>query len=76
MRVIEGQSICYDMDRVSATSLPTKFRMLDIDHYTTIECPYIHLRLYNTVMWAHNLDEMQMIMFFSFVTKWGSTKLV
>ena len=50
MRVIEGQSICYDMDRVSATSLPTKFRMLDIDNYTTIECPYIHLRLYNTVM--------------------------
>ncbi|KAL6329576.1 hypothetical protein AAG906_022153 [Vitis piasezkii] len=50
MRVIDGQSICYDMDRVSATSLPTKFRMLDIDHYTAIECPYIHLRLYNTVM--------------------------
>ena len=50
MRVIEGQSICYDMDRVSATSLPTKFKMLDIDHYLTIECPYIHLRLYNMVM--------------------------
>ncbi|KAL6347767.1 hypothetical protein AAG906_026296 [Vitis piasezkii] len=42
-------------------SLLTKFRMPEIEQYTGIGCPRIHLRLYSTVMKAHGLDEAQMI---------------
>ena len=45
-------------------SLPTKFRMPEIERYTGIGCPHIHLRLYSTVMRAHRLDEAQMVMLF------------
>ncbi|RVW29915.1 hypothetical protein CK203_112176 [Vitis vinifera] len=46
------------------TLLPTKFRMPEIERYTGIGCPHIHLRLYSTVMRAHRLDEAQMVMLF------------
>ena len=45
-------------------SLPTKFRMLEIERYMDIGYPHIHLRLYSTVMRAHRLDGTQMVMFF------------
>ena len=45
-------------------SLLPKFRMLEIERYTGIGYPRIHLRLYSTVMRAHGLDEVQMVMFF------------
>ena len=45
-------------------SLPAKFRMPEIERYTGIGCPRIHLRLYSTIMRAHGLDEAQMIMLF------------
>ena len=45
-------------------SLPTKFRMLEIERYTGIGCPRIHLRRYSTIMRAHGLDKTQMVMFF------------
>ena len=45
-------------------SLPAKFRMPEIERYTGIGCPRIHLRFYSTIMRAHGLDEAQMIMFF------------
>ena len=45
-------------------SLLAKFRMSKIERYTGIGCPHIHLRLYSTVIRAHNLDEAQMIMLF------------
>ncbi|RVW63776.1 Transposon Ty3-I Gag-Pol polyprotein [Vitis vinifera] len=45
-------------------SLPAKFRMPDIERYTGIGCPRLHLRLYSTVMRAHGLDEPQMITLF------------
>ena len=38
--------------------------MLDIERYTGIGCPRIHLQLYNAVMHRHRLDETQMIMLF------------
>ena len=38
--------------------------MPDIERYTEIGCPHIHLQLYNAVMRGHRLDEAQMIMFF------------
>ena len=45
-------------------SLPAKFRMPEIERYTGIGCPRIHLRLYSMVMRAHGLDESQMITLF------------
>ena len=38
--------------------------MPDIERYTGIGCPRIHLQLYSTVMRGHRLDEAQMIMLF------------
>ena len=35
-----------------------------IERYTRIECPRIHLQLYNAIMSGHKLDETQMIMLF------------
>ncbi|XP_059596905.1 uncharacterized protein LOC100853045 [Vitis vinifera] len=51
-------------DGVSVASLLAKFRMPDIERYTGIGCPRLHLRLYSTVMRAHGLDEPQMITLF------------
>ena len=45
-------------------ALPVEFRMLDIERYTRIGFPRIHLQLYNAVMCEHRLDEAQMIMLF------------
>ena len=36
--------------------------MPDIERYTGIGCPLIHLQLYSAVMRGHRLDEAQMIM--------------
>ena len=38
--------------------------MPDIERYTRIGCPCIHLQLYSAVMHKHRLDEAQMIMLF------------
>ena len=53
-----------DLEGIPVASLPAKFRMLDIERYTSVGCPRIHLRLYNTVMRAHGLDESHMITMF------------
>ncbi|XP_034677824.1 uncharacterized protein LOC117908338 [Vitis riparia] len=53
-----------DFDGAPVASLPTKFRMPEIERYTGIGCPRIHLRLYSTVMRAHGLDEAQIVMLF------------
>ena len=45
-------------------ALPVEFRMPDIERYTGIGCPRIHLQLYSAVMRGHRLDEAQMIMLF------------
>ena len=39
--------------------------MSKIDRYMGIGCPRIHLRLYSTIMRAHGLDEVQMVILFS-----------
>ncbi|RVX00244.1 hypothetical protein CK203_026657 [Vitis vinifera] len=49
------------IDDTHRAVLPAKFRMPDIERYTGIGCPHLHLRLYSTVMRAHGLDESQMI---------------
>ena len=38
--------------------------MLEIERYTGIGCPKIHLRLYSSVIRAHGLDEAHLIMLF------------
>ena len=53
-----------DFDGAPMASLLAKFRMLEIERYTGIGCPRIHLRLYSTVMRAHGLDEAQMVILF------------
>ena len=51
-------------DDLPVAALPVEFRMPDIERYTGIGCPSIHLQLYSTVMRGHRLDEAQMIMLF------------
>ena len=51
-------------DDLLVAALPVEFRMLDIERYTGIGCPRIHLQLYSVVMHGHRLDEAQMIMLF------------
>ena len=53
-----------DRDDIPAASLPVKFRMPDIERYSGIGCPKIHLRLYNTVMRAHGIDDAQLVALF------------
>ena len=45
-------------------NLPAHFRMPEIERYTGIGCPKIHLRLYSSVMRDHGLNEAHLIMFF------------
>ncbi|KAL6328275.1 hypothetical protein AAG906_034418 [Vitis piasezkii] len=51
-------------------SLPVKFRMPDIERYSGIGCPKIHLRLYNTVMRAHGIDDAQLVALFPILCTW------
>ena len=51
-------------DGIPAASLPAKFCMPDIERYSGIGCPKIHLRLYNTVMRAHGIDDAQLVALF------------
>ena len=64
LRVSDGPAVWDDLEGMLVASLPAKFRMSDIERYTGIGCPRIHLRLYSTVMRAHGLDEPQMITLF------------
>ena len=64
MRVSDGSTVWDDLEGMPVASLPAKFRMPDIERYTGIGCPHIHLRLYSIGMRAHILDESQMISLF------------
>ena len=64
MRVSDGDISWDDFDGAPVVSLPTQFRMPEIERYTGIGCPKIHLRLYSSVMRAYELDEAHLIMFF------------
>ena len=50
MRVSDGDISWDDFDGAPIVSLPTQFRMPEIERYTGIGCPKIHLRLYNSMM--------------------------
>ena len=51
-------------DDLPMVALPVEFCMPDIEKYTGIGCPRIHLQLYSAIMRRHRLDEAQMIMLF------------
>ena len=51
-------------DDLLVAALPVQFHMSNIERYTGIGCPRIHLQLYSAVMREHRLDEAQMIMLF------------
>ena len=57
IRLQDGGLTWDDRDDIPAASLLTKFRTLDIECYSVIGCPKIHLRLYNTIMRAHEIDD-------------------
>ena len=64
MRVSDGAISWNDFDGAPVASLPAQFKMPEIERYTGIGCPKIHLRLYSRVMRAHELDEAHLIMLF------------
>ena len=51
-------------DDLPVAALLVEFCMSDIERYTRIGCPCIHLQLYSTIMRWHRLDKAQMIMLF------------
>ena len=57
LRVSDEKMAWDDFDGLPVASLPTKFRMPEIEQYTGIGCPRIHLRLYSTMMRTRDLDE-------------------
>ncbi|RVX14800.1 hypothetical protein CK203_012151 [Vitis vinifera] len=64
LRLFDGSSTWDDLDSIPVASLPTKFKMPDIERYMVVGCLYTYLRLYSTVMRAHGLDGSQMITMF------------
>ena len=64
LHVTDGVMSWDGYDDLPIAALPVEFRKLDIERYTGIGCPHIHLQLYNAVMREHRLDETQMIMLF------------
>ena len=65
LMVSDGSAVWDDLEDMSVASFLTKFRMPDIERYTGIGCPRIHLQLYSTVIRAHGLDKPQMITLFT-----------
>ena len=43
LRVSDVSTVWDDLEGMLVASLPAKFRMLDIERYTGIGCPCIHL---------------------------------
>ena len=53
-----------DIDNMPMDTLLVSFRMPEIERYTGVGCPCIHLRLYSTIMRALGLDEAQLLTLF------------
>ena len=64
IRLQDGGLTWDDRDGILVASLPAKFRMLDIEFYNGIGYPKIHLRLYNTFMRAHGINDAQLMALF------------
>ena len=61
-------------DDLLVAALLVEFCMPDIERYTGIGCPRIHLQLYSAVMRGHRLDEAQMIMLFPLSLSGGAQR--
>ena len=64
LRIYEGLADWDDFDGTPIAGLPAKFRMPEMERYSGVGCPRIHLKVYSTLMRAHSLDESLMIMLF------------
>ena len=64
LHVYDGVIGWDEYDDLPVAALPVEFRMPDIERYTGIGCPRIHLPLYSAVIHGHRLDEAHMIMLF------------
>ena len=64
LRTSEGLADWDDFDGTPTAGLPAKFRMPKMERYSGVGCSRIHLKVYSTLMRAHNLDKSQMIMLF------------
>ena len=64
MRDLDEMISWDDPGDVPVATLPVCFRMPDIERYTGVGCPRIHLRLYSTIMRALGLDEAQLLILF------------
>ncbi|RVW19309.1 hypothetical protein CK203_093803 [Vitis vinifera] len=64
IRLQDGGLTWDDRDGIPVASLPAKFRMLDIECYSGIGYPKIHLRLYSTFMRAHEINDAQLMALF------------
>ena len=64
MHVSDGVIGWDGYDDLPVATFLVEFRMSDIEGYTGIGCPRIHLQLYNIFMRGQRLDEAQMIMLF------------
>ena len=64
LHVLDGVIGWDEYDDLPVAALPVEFRMPDIERYTGIGCPRIHLQLYTVVMRGHRLDETHMVMLF------------
>ena len=53
-----------DTDDILVDTLPVIFKMPEIERYTGVGCPCIHLKLYNTFMRALGLDEARLLTLF------------
>ena len=53
-----------DIDDMPVSTLLVDFKMPEIERYTSVGCPRIHLRLYSTIMRALGLDEAQLLTLF------------
>ena len=53
-----------DTDDMPVSTLLVDFKMPEIERYTSVGCPRIHLRLYSTIMRALGLDEAQLLTLF------------
>ena len=64
LHVLDGVIGWDEYDDLPVPGLPVELRMPNIERYTRIGCPRIHLQFYTVVMRRHRLDETQMIMLF------------
>ena len=64
LRVIEGMDVWDGFDSAPVTPLQPKFRMSDMERYTSRGCSRTHLRIYSQLMRGMGLDEAQLIMLF------------